>query len=464
VAPQDDNSRFRVLAERLPQLVWTTHPDGTHDYFNGRWYEFTGLDPMRPVDEEWSNVIHPDDRPQMREKWRQALASGASYEIEYRIRGADGAYRWFLGRALPMRDESGAILRWFGTSTDIDRQKNAEDALRRLGEQHRLALDAADLGTWDYNVTTGTISWDERSCALFGLEGGGIRSLPLPDTLAWIHEEDRVRVEELIRAAMTRPSDGHYETEYRIVLPDGTIRWLQARWQTALAGAGEDRRTVRLSGVIGDVTRRRAFEDNQQLLTRELNHRVKNLFAIASGMVSMTARTARTPKDMADALRGRLGALSRAHELVRPALTAANQHVQGTTLDKLASAILAPYTQIGPGERLVLEGPPVALGSQTTTSLALVLHELATNAAKYGCLSSADGQLAIRWTIDGDVVDLTWTESGGPAVPEEPRDEGFGSQLARKSITGQLGGALVHDWQVGGLVVRMSLPVARLVL
>ncbi|HEX2134432.1 MAG TPA: PAS domain-containing protein [Microvirga sp.] len=459
LASQDNDSQFRLLAESMPQLVWTTRPDGWHDYFNGRWYEFTGLDPDLSLGEGWSSVIHPDDRPLTRERWRQALASGGPYEIEYRIRGADGTYRWFLGRALPVRRPDGAILRWFGTCTDINAQKTAEEALRRLHEQHRLALDAAELGTWDYSVASDVVSWDERSSALFGL-ADGIRSLPLEETFAWIDEADRARIEGLVRTALDPASDGRYDAEYRIVLGDSGVRWLHARGQTAFAGEGPERQAVRLSGVVADVTARRASEEAQHLLTRELNHRVKNLFAIASGMVSMTARTAKTPKDMADALRGRLGALSRAHELVRPALGAPHQPVQATTIDMLAAAILAPYAVCG--ERLVLEGPAVPVGSQTTTSLALVLHELATNAAKYGCLSAPDGRLAIRWSLRDDVVDLIWSEAGGPPVAAEPSSEGFGSQLARKSITGQLGGALDQDWQPSGLVVRMTLPLDRL--
>jgi PAS domain S-box-containing protein len=463
VAAHEDDSRFRLLAESLPQLVWTTRPDGWHDYFNGRWYEFTGLDPAESIAEGWADVVHPDDRPLTRERWRQALSSGGAYEVECRIRGAEGAYRWFLARALPIRDESGVILRWFGTCTDIEARKQAEEALRRLDEQHRLALDAAELGTWDYEIAQGTIRWDERSCALFGLEVNGIRSLPMEEALASIHVDDRSRAEELVQAALDGASVGRYDAEYRIVRPDGSVRWLHARGHTTFAGEGADRRAVRLSGVIGDVTSRRAAEEMQHLQARELNHRVKNLFAIANGMVSMTARTAKSTKDMADALRGRLGALSRAHELVRPAVAAA-QNAQAATIDQLAAAILAPYTQTEGGghKRLVLDGPPVPVGSQTTTSLALVLHELATNAAKYGCLSAAGGQLVIRWTTRDDAVDLTWHEGGGPPLTEEPAFEGFGSQLARKSITGQLGGTLEREWQRGGLVVRMILPLDRI--
>ena len=188
---------------------------------------------------------------------------------------------------------------------------------------------------------------------------------------------------------------------------------------------------------------------------------MKNLFAIANGMVSMTARTAKDPKDMANALRGRLSALSRAHELVQPAATNAPGTGADVELARLIEAVLDPYRQAGENA-IIIEGPVVAVGSNTTTSLALVLHELATNAAKYGCLSSAEGALAIRWTLQDGNVDLLWVESGGPPIESPPTFEGFGTQLTQRSITGQLGGTLDREWLPEGLHVHMILPLDRL--
>jgi PAS domain S-box-containing protein len=460
-ALQETEDQFRVLAETLPQLVWTTRPDGYHDYFNRRWTEFTGLTADQSIGDGWSAALHPDDRPLSAERWRIALSTGKLYEIEYRIHGESGGYRWFLGRALPMRDESGRILRWFGTCTDIQAQKTAEEALRRLDEQHRLALEAAELGTWDYAVDSGTVSCDQRSCALLGLEAEGIRSLSFEETVGRLHDDDRAAVRALVAAALDPDSDGRYDAEHRIVLPDGSSRWLHVRGQALFEKNGAARRAVRLSGVVSDATQRRSSEEARQLLTRELNHRVKNLFAIASGMVSMTARTAKSTKEMAEALRGRLGALSRAHELVRPALAAASQFGKATDFARLIEAILAPYAEHGSGERLRLAGPPVPVGTNTTTSLALVLHELATNAAKYGCLSSPEGRLSIAWEVRDGALCMTWTETGGPPVTAAPSLEGFGSQLSRKSITGQLGGTLDYDWRPEGLVVHMTVALDR---
>jgi two-component sensor histidine kinase len=196
---------------------------------------------------------------------------------------------------------------------------------------------------------------------------------------------------------------------------------------------------------------------------RELNHRVKNLFAMASGMVAMTARSARSPKDMAEALRGRLGALARAHEFVRPVFGPEAPGTPATTLAGLISAILEPHAPGGhDDERLVISGPAVSLGPKAVTSLALVLHELATNAAKYGCLSRPDGRLRLTWRIEGDQISLAWQESGGPTITAPPTLEGFGSQLARRTIAGQLGGSMAQHWRPEGLQMEVTFALDRL--
>jgi two-component sensor histidine kinase len=128
---------------------------------------------------------------------------------------------------------------------------------------------------------------------------------------------------------------------------------------------------------------------------------------------------------------------------------------------RLIEAVLEPYRQAGQN-KIAIEGPSVLVGSNTTTSLALVLHELATNAAKYGCLSCAEGELVIRWAVQDENVDLLWTESGGPSIESPPTFEGFGTQLSQRSIAGQLGGALEREWRTEGLRVRMVLPLNRL--
>jgi PAS domain S-box-containing protein len=456
----ETENRFAVLAESLPQLVWSTRPDGTIDYVNRRWQEFTGISTELFLDEGWQAVVHSQDLPRVLERWKQSTNSGAPYEDEFRIRNAAGEYEWMLSRAMPTTAPSGAIEHWFGTTTNINAQKKAEEAVRSLETQYRLALEAADLGTWQIDLETGVITWDEGCCTLHHIPQEGLYTVNLQEAYAAIHPDDRELVQGRIEHACRPDGDGHYECEYRANLLDGQVRWFRSVGQTTFVQEGQERRAVRLSGVLSDITDRQRTEEAQQLLTRELNHRVKNLFAIANGMVSMTARTANDPKEMANALRGRLGALSRAHELVQPAAT---HHGIGSEaeLGRLCEAVIEPYRQ-GDQSRIDIEGPNVPVGSNATTSLALVLHELATNAGKYGCLSQSEGHLSLRWTVRDELVDFLWIETGGPEIEGEPEFEGFGTKLSQRSIAGQLGGTLDREWLVEGLRVRMTLPLNRL--
>ena len=458
---KETETQFAVLAESLPQLVWSSRSDGSVDYVNRRWREFTGLSGEQFLGNGWEVAIHPDDLPQVREHWHRSISTGQAYEWEYRVRTAAGDYEWFLSRAIPIQDLTGKITRWFGTSTNINAQKTAEEAVRMLESQYRLALEAADLGIWQIDLEKRLITWDEGSCALYHLPHNGLYSLTLEEAWAMIHPDDVEEVKGRIAAAAAPESDGKYDSQYRAILPDGRLRWFRSHGQALYTNEGSSYRAISLYGVVSDITERHALEEGQKLLTRELNHRVKNLFAIANGMVSMTARTAKDTKDMANALRGRLSALSRAHELVQPA--SASEMGEGPDVEfaRLIEAVLEPYRQAGQN-KIAIEGPSVLVGSNTTTSLALVLHELATNAAKYGCLSCAEGELVIRWAVQDENVDLLWTESGGPSIESPPTFEGFGTQLSQRSIAGQLGGALEREWRTEGLRVRMILPLNRL--
>jgi PAS domain S-box-containing protein len=457
----ETENQFAVLAESLPELVWSARSDGSHDYFNRRWYELTGLSQEQSLGHAWQSAVHAKDVAHVQERWRRSTETGTLYEAEYRIRNAAGQYEWVLSRAAPIQDLAGQTVRWFGTSTNIDARKRAEEALRSLETRYRLALEAADLGTWQINLEKGQIVWDEGTCALYRIPHDGSFSLPLEQALAMVHADDREAVRVRIAEACDPQSDGHYESEYRAIPADGKLRWFRSVGQALFSPDGDKPHAITLSGVISDITERHAFEEAQQLLTRELNHRVKNLFAIANGMVSMTARTATDPKEMAGALRGRLSALSRAHELVQPAATMGHGTGSDVDLSGLCEAVLEPYRQ-GSADRVIVDGPSVRVGSNTTTSLALVLHELATNAAKYGSLSNAEGQLSICWTAHDDMVDLMWTETGGPAIENPPEFEGFGTQLSQRSIAGQLGGTLEREWSREGLRVHMTLPLVRL--
>jgi two-component sensor histidine kinase len=215
--------------------------------------------------------------------------------------------------------------------------------------------------------------------------------------------------------------------------------------------------------IVCETTERVVAQERQRLLLRETNHRLKNLFAMVDAMIGLSVRSARTPQEFAQALRGRLAALLRAKELVRPGIIGAEHAAsERTTVEALVRTILQPYDDDNSRERISANGPDVAVGATAVTSLALALHESATNAVKYGALSEPNGAISIKWETQGDDLHLEWEETGGPAIVVTPNARGFGSVLTERSIISQLGGKIEYDWRRNGLTLRMTVPLNRL--
>ena len=450
--------RFRELADAMPQMVWSTLPDGFHDYYNARWYEFTGVPEGTTDGEGWNDVFHPADQDRAWALWRHSLATGEPYEIEYRLRRADGVYRWTLGRAMPIRDAEGRIERWFGTCTDIEDIKATEDKLRLSEERLRLALSAAEMvGTFVWDVPSDRITADAGYARLFSVDPALLAAgVPIGTLLPAIHPEDRSRVEAAIDLGL---KGGPFEAEYRLTQADGSLRWVIVRGRCEHDAEG---RPLRFPGVVVDITERKRAEEGQELLAQELSHRIKNIFTVVGGMVSLSAMGGTgAVRDFAAVLRRRLMALASAHEYVRPHSPESRRASVETSLRGLLQALLAPYGAAEAG-RLILEGDDVPIGVKAATSLALILHELATNAAKYGALSSSEGTVAIHGSLTGDRFSLVWCERGGPEVAGVPTRRGFGTILAERGAITQLGGKVAHDWATEGLTLRLDVPLARL--
>lgn len=318
---------FRLVADTLPQMLWSTLPDGFHDYFNRRWYEFTGLADGSTDGDGWNAVFHADDQARSREKWAQCLSTGEQYEIEYRLRRHDGVYRWVIGRANPIRAQDGRIVRWIGTCTDIDKAKRQAE-----------------------------------------------------------HDE---------------------------------------------------------------------------IMSRELSHRIKNIFAVISGLIGLSARHAPSSRQFADELRQRIAALGRAHEFARPHSDKSRVTVEASTLHGMLREMLSPYPALDAG-RIVIGGDDLPIDDRGATPLAIVFHELATNSAKYGALSAPEGRIAVTSLTSGDDVIVNWIEQAGPAVSATPETIGFGTRLVDISVVKQLGGTIDRQWNESGLAVRLALQSKRL--
>ena len=437
---------WRAVLDSIPQKVWTALPGGLCDFFNLRWYQYTGARPGETDGVGWRSFIHPDDRDRALAAWNEAEASGTRFQAEYRIRTAEGGYRWLLARALPYHDDDGRVLRWFGTYTDIHDFKTAESELHVTEERLALTLAAASgIGVWDFDVPNDRVTAPGPFARLFGLDpAAAAAGRSLGDFLAAVHPADRPGVEAALAEAMRL--GGPYSAEFRLAQPDGTLRWVMARGHCTLDAAG---RPLRLPGALVDITDRKQAEEARELLAKELSHRIKNIFALVSSLASFTARDAPEAADYARALRARIEALGRAHDCVRPGAGAG-----AGTVHALLATLLAPY-HLAEG-RIRLEGDDAAVGPQSATALALILHEAATNSAKYGALSRPEGSVEVETAAEGADYRITWSEAGGPDVAP-PSRAGFGTQMADRAAQ-QLGGRMARSWETGGLRLDLVLP------
>jgi len=319
---EEQETKFRILADAMPQMVWSTLPDGFHDYYNARWYEFTGMPPGSTDGEAWNGMFHPEDQAHAWSVWRHSLETGEPYEIEYRLRRADGVYRWTLGRAMPIRDRDGSITRWFGTCTDI-------------------------------------------------------------------HDQKMIQVQK-------------------------------------------------------------------EIVAHELSHRIKNIFSVVTGLISFSTRAHPQMKAVADDLRDRILALGRAHDFVRPHSEASKPATVQDSLTGMLNTLLEAYAG-----RFEIVGDDATIDDRSATPLALLFHELATNAAKYGALSTSEGAIRITITRSDQQVQIEWQENGGPIV-SHPDHEGFGTRLIELSAIRQLGGQVEREWRPEGLRLNVRFPTSAL--
>ena len=359
----------------------------------------------------------------------------------------------------PVLSETGEIGGILCIVNETTERVVAQRELARAQERLTQALSASGMvGTFDWHVQTDTFYSDARFAQIFSVDPvKGEKGAPLAEYLAGIHPEDVEHITEAVNHTLA--TGEKYVQEYRLLQKDGTLRWVEARGDCLREGDGKPFRFV---GVVVDITKQKEAQERQRLLARESNHRVKNLFAIFHGIISLSARSARTPMEMAQSLRGRLDALMRAKDLIRPGIMGTEAHSERTTVSQIVRTVLQPFDDVASRERIVVSGPEVPVGAMAVTSLALALRETATNAAKYGALSGPNGSIRIKWEAQDSDFHLEWEETGGPLIIAPPQTGGFGSVLTERSITYQLGGKIDYDWRRNGLKLSMVVPLDRL--
>ena len=324
------------------------------------------------------------------------------------------------------------------------RTAELEQSTARLleSEQRRsLALAAGRMGSWDWDWTNGDWMWDEGQFHIFGVDPKTF-VVTTVNIEALLHPDD---VDELRKAiALLGKGERSYEAEFRVNRADGEVRWCVG---TAAATVDKAGRVVRVSGVTVDITERKRAEERQNLLAREVDHRAKNALALAQSIVRLTR--GETVKAYIQAVEGRISALARVHTIL------SLSSWQGAEIGKLVDEELAPYAT---GDQITFRGTDIQLQPATAQTLALALHELVTNSAKYGALSTVAGRLSLNWGIQEDVLQMVWEERNGPLV-EKPASRGFGTRSVIASIESQLGGQAEFDWRSEGLICRLSVPL-----
>ncbi|PEQ14044.1 hypothetical protein B2G71_06155 [Novosphingobium sp. PC22D] len=267
-----------------------------------------------------------------------------------------------------------------------------------------------------------------------------------------VHPDDRAHTSLAWREATD--AGQLYETEYRLRHADGEHRWVLARGMPMLR---EDGRPSRWIGTCTDIHEQRESAERLEILSRELNHRIKNIFAVIGGLISMTLRGAPEIREKGSELQARVLALGRAHDFVRTHRGEEIMHKAYTSLQDMLAALLEPY-QGGEVMRIEISGADVQIDDRSATPLALYFHELATNAAKYGALSTDEGAVSLTLRHADDDIVMIWQERGGPAIAQNA-EKGFGAKLIELSIGRQLGGSLDYDWTPEGLCVTATVPM-----
>lgn len=422
-----------------------------------------GLSPDAPMSiTNLLSRVHPEDRERIEEDQYRLLAVPGPYESEFRVVLPNGSVRWILVRGESLRDGAGPPSSIAGITMDITALKQVEEDLRQSKREARSRFreiralyQHAPVGLALLDLDMRFLRVNEFLCDLTGLSTEQHVDRSVFDLLPDLRDSLGPVLRQVIETGeAVRNVEAEGGTPRR---PDLKMWWkFHAYYLTDDYGA-----TPGIGLVAEDVTGQKRAEDARDLLSRELSHRIKNLFAVVASLVSLSAGGNDTLKGFARTVRGRIEALGRAHDYVRPAQWEGGTVQSPRSLYGLLSGLLHGY-ESDDGARFRIVGDDCEIGPAATTSFALAVHEFATNAVKYGALSEPGGRVEIACRNSGDGFELTWTERGGPPVAGPPASEGFGTLLARRSVTGDLAGTLAVDWAPEGLTIRLAIPAAQL--
>jgi PAS domain S-box-containing protein len=454
-----------TILQSLPVAVYTTDAAGHITFYNEAAAELWGVRPELGKSEfcgSWK-MYWPDGTPLPHHECPMALALKEKRPIrgmEAIAERPDGKLVPFIACPSPLFDASGTLIGAVNTLVDITERYEAERRIRESEARYRgiaAIVESSEDAVLTKDLNGVITSWNHGAERLFGYTAEETIGKPVTMLIpAERHDEEPTILARIRRGERI----DHYETVRQ--RKDGSTVDISL---TVSPVRNQEGTIVGASKIARDITERRRAEQQQRLLLREMDHRVKNLFALASGVVALSARSATTPEELSSAVRERLGALARAHALTLPVTSEGGRRIeQSTTLHALIRTILAPYEGRTDGDkaRAAISGPDIRLAGGLVTTFALLLHEFATNAAKYGALSTPAGHIDIACSEDDGRFVLTWQERGGPRIEGHSDSEGFGTMLARATVKDQLRGEISRDWKPEGLTIRLSVDKDRI--
>jgi PAS domain S-box-containing protein len=394
------------------------------------------------------DVTHPDDRDESRELALR-LDAGESdvFDVEKRYLRKDGTVIWLRTTVNAIRDELGRPLRHTVVSQDLTARKQAEQALEASNARLQLALNATRLGWWQYDPRRRLILVDKRLKDIFDFTDD---ETSIEEFIKRVHPDDLERVWADREAALNPADPKPYAHEYRIRRRDGEVRWVEAHGLADFEGAGRERRAVNFVGTVADVTERKEREEREHLLMREVNHRAKNVLSVVDAIARQT--TTKNPEDFVERFSERIQALSANQELL------VRNEWRGVEIEDLVRAQLLHFVDLI-GSRIVLDGPKLRLNAASAQAIGLAVHELATNAGKYGALSTDKGRVDVSWATDNRALAMSWTERDGPPV-SAPERRGFGTIVMETMAARSVNGKVQLDYARSGLIWRLTCPAA----
>ena len=468
VTLHESEERYRVLFETGPVAIYSCHASGIIRDFNRRCTELWGREPAAlDKNERFSGAFKmfwPDGTQVLHEQCPMVdVLSGKvpqALDVKAHVERPDGTRITVLMNIRPLKDESGEIIGAINSFLDVTEHEAAQETVRASEARFRMLFEFIDEGFCTLEKLS-TRSGEPSDFRYLSANAGFEKQTGRGNVVG-----------KTIREAFPDEPREWFDT-YDAVMATG----IPIRFERELASQGrtlelfafrfEDDAILKVGVIFLDVSLRKHHDEQQELLLKEMDHRINNLFAIVGGIVVLSARSAVTPKELAQTIQGRLGALAGAHRLARPVHSLADATTRKATLAELVQKVLAPYVdpaRPGSSIRLEISGPEIAVGVEAAKNIALVVHELATNAAKYGALSVASGRVRISWVVAKDRLVLTWEEKGGPVITAPPERVGFGSTLVRQSVNGGLRGDLTFFWNPDGLVVLVSAETERLAI